>query len=352
MKYIVATHSFLILVDFEDDWTVRNYKILNQGYHFGIALLENNSGKSHKWDGAMSFKEGPGFIAYRGGSNVHEQTDMALWTYNANGEFVCSNPLSNDWGDIHQLSFANNGLYLTNTKFNRLVYQSAESEIIQEFIFHGLDYDRNHLNSVFPCGDQIFVILHNRAYSESELVILNHNATTGFEIEKVLSLWNVGCHNVFIDDSVLYYNASQAHEFIIVDLIKDRVLRRIPFTGWHSKGMSVTDRHIVVGLSEHAFRDKRSTAEGKIAVVDRETFSLSKIIDLNFEDLPHPIGNINEIRCLSGGELAQADSRRSKIDWDRLEFSKRNRMLHCLDRIRISTLLPLRRVKGFIRVRI
>lgn len=352
MKYVVATHSFLILVDFEDDWTVKDYKILNQGYHFGIALLENNSDGFHNRNSSPSLGKEPGFITYRGGENVHEQTDMALWTYTANGELIGTSNLSSYWGDVHQLSCANNGLYLTNTKFNRLVYQSGETEITHEFVFHGLNYDRNHLNSVFPCEDQIFVILHNRAYSQSELVILNHDLASGFKVEKVLSLWNVGCHNVYLDDSVLIYNASQAHELVIVNLKEDQIQSRIPFTGWHSKGMSVTDKFIVVGLSEHAFRDKRSTAEGRIAVVDRETFNPIKIIDLNFEDLPHPIGNVNEIRCVSGGELAQAGAHKPTIDWDQLEFSKRNRVLHYLDRLRISTLLPLRRVKGYIRIRI
>jgi hypothetical protein len=352
MKYIIATHSFLLLVDFEDDWTIKNYKILNQGYHFGIALNENRNQESERENNSEIHRDSSGFIAYRGGKNVHEQSDMALWNYRANGEMVSSIPLTDKWGDIHQLASANNGLYLTNTKYNRLVYQESGSSTTHEYIFNGLDYDRNHLNSVFPCGEQVFVVLHNRAYSESEMVVLNHDFKKGFEVEYTFSLWNVGCHNIFIEDTVLFYNASQMHEFVIVDLTRDRVIKRIPFPGWHSKGLSVTDKYIVVGLSEHAFRDKRSTAQGKIAVIDRQSYALLEIIDLNFGDLPQPIGNVNEVRCVSGGELAQARSFKTDINWSKLEFAKRNRLLHYLDRVRISAMLPLRRVKGYVRVRI
>ncbi len=179
MKYIIATHSFLLLIDFEDDWTIKNYKILNQGYHFGIALNENQNQEIEGETNSVINTDSPGFVAYRGGRNVHEQSDMALWNYKANGELVSNIPLTGKWGDIHQLASANNGLYLTNTKYNRLIYQEYGSSTTHEYIFNGSDYDRNHLNSVFPCGEQVFVVLHNRAYSESELVVLNHDFKRG-----------------------------------------------------------------------------------------------------------------------------------------------------------------------------
>ena len=139
---------------------------------------------------------------------------------------------------------------------------------------------------------------------------------------------------------------------IIVDLEKDRIAKRIPFKGWHTKGISVTDKYIVIGLSEVTFRDKRFVAQGKLAVLDRKSLSILKIVDLNFQDLPHPIGNVNEIRCLSEVDLAQSRPTETRINWGDLKFAKQNILSHSLNRVRICTLLPLRRFKGYIRTRI
>jgi len=352
MKYVITTHSFLALVNFSEDWELEDYQILSKGYHFGISIQkklprENEDLMSTEFDQSTD-----NFLVYRGGQSGVEQNEMSLVTFKTNGEIISNVPISGNLGDIHQLAYANGGIYIANTKFNRLTFQSLDSSFCQEYAFYGLDYDRNHVNSVFPCGDQVFVILHNLAYSESELAILRHDHTKGFELNHVLSLWNVGCHNVFIDGKYLFYNASQKHHLVVVDLKKDRIVKRIPFKGWHTKGISATDKYIVVGLSEHTFRDRRLEAQGKLAVMDKNSLSIIKIVDLNFSELPHPIGNINEIRCLSEAELAQARPTETKINWGELKFAKHNVLSHSLNRARISTLLPLRRFKGYLRTRI
>jgi hypothetical protein len=150
---------------------------------------------------------------------------------------------------------------------------------------------------------------------------------------------NVG-YNVFIDGDYLFYNASQKHHFVAVDLKKDRIAKRIDFEGWHTKGISVTDKYIVVGLSEHTFRDKRLEAQGRLAVIDKKSLSTHKIIDLNFPELPHPIGNVNEIRCLSELDMAQARPANTRIDWGELRLAKQNLISYSLNRARISTVLP------------
>jgi hypothetical protein len=352
MKYVITTHSFLALVDFNEDWEIKNYQILSKGYHFGIAVKNCTMGNNGNRSLPESKQGLDRIIVYRGGKSGTEQNDMSLLTFHLSGEFVSNAPISGNMGDIHQLAYANGGIYIANTKYNRLTFKSLDSSYSQEYAFYGLDYDRNHVNSVFPCGDQVFVILHNLAYSESELAILHHDHRKGFELKHVLSLWNVGCHNVFIDGKYLFYNASQKHHLVVVDLKKDRIVKRIPFKGWHTKGISATDKYIVVGLSEHTFRDKRLEAQGKLAVIDKNFLSIIKIVDLNFSELPHPIGNINEIRCLSEAELAQARPTETQINWGELKFAKHNMLSHSLNRARISTLLPLRRFKGYLRTRI
>jgi hypothetical protein len=349
MKYIISTHSFLILVNFSEDWDIQDYQVLSKGYHFGISVQNCLMKKNGDMVSAESNQSIDTLTVYRGGKSGVEQNEMSLLTFKTNGEVVSNVPISGNLGDVHQLAYANGGIYIANTRYNRITFQSLDSNFCQEYAFHGLDYDRNHINSVFPSGNQIFVILHNLAYSESELAILYHDPISGFELKHVLSLWNVGCHNVFVDGDYLFYNASQKHHFVVVDLKNDRIAKRISFTGWHTKGISVTDKYIVVGLSEHTFRDKRLLAQGKLAVMDKNSLSTLRIVDLDFPDLPHPIGNVNEIRCLSEVEMAQARPSETRINWGKLKFAKQNRVSHSLNRARIRTLLPLRQFKGYLR---
>ena len=342
MTYVVSTHSFLIVIEFDRDWGISNHHVLNRGYHFGIALVENGSDRS-----AVPAD----FIVYRGGDSVYEQDDRRLSRYrHEDGSYsvVDSRPLVGKFGDVHQLARANGGIYIVNSKYNSLVFEDLEHDRRHEYRFERGDRDRVHANSVYACGDEVFVLLHNRGRRESELVMLRHDADRGFEYARTLSLWNLGCHNVFIDGDRFFYNASFSREFVVVDLTNDRVVERIPFGQWHTKGMSVTQDYLVVGLSERTHRDNRSTSKAKLAVIDRHALSVVRMIDLDLPSLPHAIGNINDIRCLSGGELAHAHPTKTEADWSRLRFARRDRLFHFKYRAPAKLLLPLRRLKGFI----
>ena len=344
MIFAVATHSFLVIIDLDTDWQIQSYKLLNTGYHYGMAMVERGIGNS------VAQQNSAQIVIYRGGESVSQQNDPQLVIFEAGNSFdrIGSIPLGGNIGDVHQLAYANGGIYITNTKYNSLIFQSLETDKRHEYSFESVSQDRNHVNSVYPCGDQIVVMLHNLARQESELAILRHHLAKGFTLEQRLSLWNLACHNVFFDNDHLLYNASQALSLVAVDIKKDRVIKRLSFEG-HSKGMSVTQDYVVIGLSEHTFRDKRSTSKGHLVVIDRRSLSPMATIDLNFPLLPHPIGNINEIRCLSGGELAHGRSTPLNSHWSSLRLAKRNAFYHHLYQLQTKFLLPARRVKGYFR---
>jgi len=350
MIFAVTTHSFLAVVEIDSDWQLRSCEVLNTGYHYGVAVIEEESESSSEYTGRQ-------FIAYRGGQSVSEQNDPRLMLYHQNGnsfEEGGSIPFASEAGDVHQIAYANGGLYVANTKYNTLMFQSLEGDKSQEYVFENVRFDTNHINSVYPCGDQIFVMLHNQRRRESEVALLKHDSFKGLTLRKRLSLWHENCHNVFFDDAHLYYNASLAKRLVVVDLERERVSKKLSFAGissdmpvnsGHVKGISVTRDHIVVGVSEHTSRDKRPTSKGYLAVVNRHSLSTLAVIDLNFPDLPHPIGNINEVRCLSGGELAQSRSESASVDWSAMELARGNPLVFYAGLIKGRLLTPVLQVK-------
>lgn len=84
---------------------------------------------------------------------------------------------------------------------------------------------------------------------------------------------------------------------------------------------------------------------GYLAVVDRCSLSILAVIDLNFPDLPHPIGNINETRCLSGGELAQSRPTPLNVDWSAIRLARNNLFSYGLRRMKGKLLTPVLQVK-------
>jgi hypothetical protein len=343
MKFAIATHSFLVVVELDQDWTIKNHKVLGKGYHYGMTMTDedwsgqNRSGEQH-------------LVVYRGGDHVSQQNDCRLMIYNVDQSFqsVDSIPLNGNFGDVHQLSYANNGLYLVNSKYNSLVFKDFEKNTQIEYSIDNVDYDKNHLNSVYPCGDKILVMLHNKGRLESQLAAFKHVPGEGFKLECLLSLWHYACHNVFLDEHHLLYNASPVHSLIKVDINSKKIVKELNFKG-HSKGLSVTSDYIVVGLSEDTFRDRRSVSKGQLVIIDRKTFSIAAVVDLNLPTLPHPIGNINEVRCLSESELANSRPGGLDIECSDLRLAEDKLIQHWLRRMKFKSMLPVRRFKTNVR---
>jgi hypothetical protein len=350
MIFAVTTHSFLAVVEVDSAWQLIGYKVLDTGYHYGVAVIEEES------ESSPERSEGQ-FIVYRGGESVSEQNDARLMRYRQIGnsfEAVGSIPFAGEAGDVHQIAYANGGLYIANTKYNTLLFQSLEGDKRQEYVFENVRTDVNHINSVYPCGGQVYVVLHNQRRRQSELALLQHDFSNGLTLRQRLSLWHENCHNVFFDESYLYYNASLAKRLVVVDLERERVSKKLSFAGiasdmpdnsGHVKGISATKDHLVVGVSEHTTRDKRPTSKGYLAIVNRHSLSTLAVIDLNLPDLPHPIGNINEVRCLSGGELAQSRSASANVHWSGIELARGNPLVFYAGRIKGRLLTPVLQVK-------
>lgn len=283
MQYLVATHAYLFLYDFDEYWRIKDRKTINVDHHYGIALISEDPlhfvAKSHKSE---------------------------LTEYNMNGsEMKYSGVfLHKDNDHIHQMTYANDGIYVANTFYNSVTYQTLDGSVRQEYHFYNSNTDTNHVNSVFPCGDLVLVMLHNHK-RKSEVHILEHDLRRGFTPRHMIRLPDPSCHNVFVDDRHLYYCASGSRRFIVVDYRKRKIVKDILASG-HTKGLSVTDNHLVIGVSDHAEREARRSSRGQLLVLDRRKFAIVAMVDLNDEG---NVGNVNEIRSVTQPELARSGDR-------------------------------------------
>lgn len=308
MKFIIATHSYLLLCTVGGGWQVKELEILNEGHHYGIALTESEI--------------------------ISKQNDHYLTVYprSNNSEQVRTIQLAEGYEHIHQIVHANEGIYLTNTRRNSIAFRSNSNEV-QQYVFNACNTDVNHVNSLFVMAPYVLALLHNHGRRLSLVAILSHRLSRGFRLQRTVPLWDSGCHNLHVADNRLCYNASSTGDFVIVDLRTNDVLKRLSFSG-HTKGLAVTENYYVIGVSQFATRAQRKFVPGFLVLIDRDSLEVAATIDLNIPTLPQPVGNINEIRCLSAPDYSQSGN--EVVDWESIELIRKNPVRYWLTILRMQ----------------
>jgi hypothetical protein len=282
IELAVATHARLMVVTLDATWQLRSCQVLATGHHYGIALPDGS---------------GRQFWA--------KSNDQALTCYEQRADGWTATgmvPFRRRVGYVHQIAHANGGLYIANTTYNSVVYQDDAGQVEHEYPFYGCRDGRHHVNSVYPGPGVVLVLLHNKGREPSQAVLCAHTPTTGFRPLLTLGLGHFGCHNVFVDEHSVYYNASQAGRLVVVNRSQPAIVRELVFPG-HVKGLAATTTHLIIGYSDHAPRHRRIASQGYLAVIDRATLEAIATVDLNTEG---PVGNVNEVRCLSSTDHAHA----------------------------------------------
>ncbi len=335
--YLVATHSNLVRATLDDRLRLADAEIVNTGYHYGIALLDAPAGS------------GAELIVFRGGTTVHEQTCKEFHRYRYRDqrlELVDQRPLQGRVDAVHQIAFANAGVYLINTEYNSICFYGLDGEKRDEYHFGDVEHNLNHINSVFPAGNQLWVVFHNGRRKESELAVLTHDPQSGFRLEAMISLWHLMCHNVFVTERELIYCASSARSFVSVDLASQRIRQTVRFKG-HTKGLSVAGDRIVLGKSDYAARGERSTSDSHLVVIDRSSLTLQREILLRVPGRGQGLGNINEVRAIGPTpEEAHAAPVPVAIEPSALRFARRSPLEYALLSLRIGCSKPIWRAKG------
>ncbi|MCS3668062.1 hypothetical protein GGP77_002305 [Salinibacter ruber] len=314
-KIVVSTHSFLVVICLSEKLEVTDHLVVNKGHHYGVAL----------GDEYFVSKNKDKFFEKRKYEKPYESVNRV------------EPPVQGK--EIHQICFANSGYYVADTYNNRVIYFKENNEVLHVHNLYSFDDDYNHVNSVFPCGNIIFALLHNHGREPSEIVALRHTPSRGFSRVRGLRLWHEGCHNIFLDDEHLYYNASGNGYFVVANTSTGEVVKKVELNG-HTKGMAVFGDTILVGVSEFAQQEDRPEARGLIAILDRSSLNLKSMVDVNFDTLPRPIGNINEIRCLTGGD--EAHSRRCHTRLHEMASLNSSSPLECIKNYKSRILHHLR----------
>lgn len=310
-RYIVGTHSFLLVVDVDHHWTVYGMTRLAEGHHYGIAPSDDGGFYAKGGRGERITKYVPAGSGY---------VSTASWL------------LGDRFKYVHQIALHRDALWLANTDFNAVdVQHVGRSGSSRRMHYRGATTDRNHVNSLFPCGDVVFTLLNNKGRIPSQVVALP--ASGELRELHAMSLWDTGCHNVFLDRDRLLYNASGRGHFVAVDLERQRVERRQVFRG-HTKGLSVTNDDVVIGVSDHASRSDRFGSRGHLAVVGRRDLDVVALIDLNAA-LGRNTGNVNEVRRIDVPDEAHAPAPTSiRADWRSLRLSDGDHIYRTRFRVR------------------
>ena len=207
--------------------------------------------------------------------------------------------------DVHQISYANDGIYVCNTFYNSIVYKSLRTGVEHAHTFGGaFEHDFAHPNSVWIDGQEISVLLHNKRFRVSEIARVRHDPARGFDdgwrSELRYRLPHQACHNLRFDRALLRYLASEDARLVDIDHIAGRPLRSTPLPPGYAKGMTlIDDRTMVVGLNPMVSARERYAARSSLGFVD--------LVDMGFKhglkiSLPGdvPAGNINDIRVIRG----------------------------------------------------
>lgn len=302
MHLLVSTHSFLLEVVLGAEFNLESITPI-AGYHYGIC----------QWS--------------KGQVATMTRTENAVKVYSVSNdasglklhkEFIPTG----EYQDIHQIARQGEVLLVANTGFNEVSLIHG-GEISGQHRFGGFSNDVNHVNSVFPIGEtRMLVMLHNGGKASSEVCVLER-ARDNRVIKEIarFPIWDTGCHNVFTDGKIIAYNASGRGDFVVVDLVTQSVTHRRKLPG-HTKGLAVTDEHFIVGYSEHAKREKRMASNGWLAFVNRQNFGIEATIDLN--QIHGPVGNVNEVRCLTGTDLSHGLTTAPDVRWEELRMSDRD----------------------------
>lgn len=284
---LIATHNNLIAVRFEEGSDSITIAHLESGYrYYGIALTPH----------------GRLYVA-KNTRNVEDVTKIVDILTGEELEFEV--PLK----DVHQITYANNGLYITNTYNNGVVYKSLENGDEHTYTIGGVfENDYAHPNSLWVDGEYVYVLLHNQRFRASEIARLRHNPKEGFDIgfrsEIRYKIPHSCCHNIRFDRGLLTYVASEDSTLAQIDFLTGRSLRRLPLKeASYAKGMATKGSRLFVACNELVPHTKRYESNSWLWLYD-DFKGIGERHEVELK-LPNgePVGNVNEIRIVPDNVL-------------------------------------------------
>jgi hypothetical protein len=202
----------------------------------------------------------------------------------------------------HQIDFIGDRLFVTDTYNNRLLVFSIENGAMHEcaavFPPGPLAEGRRsenyaHMNSLWSDGERIYLLYHNetaKTQRHSEIVRLDENLAV---VETFVTAGR-SAHNVI----------RHAGDFLVCSSLDGSLLHgdREVYRGQRfTRGLCVTNEHIIIGGSDYGKRSDRNRLRGSVTVLDMEYHALAEF------EVP---GMVQEIRRTEGFDLGLSNSAR------------------------------------------
>ncbi|QEG22323.1 hypothetical protein [Mariniblastus fucicola] len=331
--FVFATHSGLYFARVGSDSALQDCTLIAEGYHYGITT---------RFDVA---KDETLIRAYRGGVDVHNQTERESIEYRIRDmlvEEVARHELDEISGHVHQFAIGpGDSMFIANTKRNSVDLWHPNEGTIKRLVFDGHRNDVNHVNSIFPCGDILAVMLHNLRKLESQIAICQFDGADITELGR-FSLPDVQCHNVGVLGTQLFYNASGSCSTVSLNLESLEISHRLKMKE-HTKGMCSDGDLVYAGMSNYANRSERAFSSAWVVIIDPQTMQVNDTVQFTESARKEKVGNINEIRIVGQedvfdtGSKCSPDLLRSTVD------VPQNQLAISLRRFWIGTSDPIKR---------
>ena len=277
MKFLVATHSYLLTVEVSDSLELGKVTVLDQDYYYGADVLPDGSIMAAKRLEHYSKASATGFRAW--------------------GPTGCLNLIQmvNRVRDIHQMTYDRelDCFYLAST-FTDELYKVKNNG---DWEAHDVSYlnpfgGMTHVNSVDVRPEGLYVVLHNNSLLPSCIVLFNRD----FDELSRQVLPEFSIHNILVSTTWFCYNASDNGRVVRGQWGSDDYEVADVGSKWHPKGMCQTQDHIVSGYSEHAVNTaRRFISQSGLAFVNKETWDVDAFVDIELDGW---VGNINEVRLI------------------------------------------------------
>lgn len=295
MRFVVATHSYLLLVEFDDELQPIDVRVLDENYYDGVDVMSDGTIIGcHKLD------------------HWSKTSPSGFRFFDADGPISVPPLDGSDILDPHQitLSWDERALWCLSTASNEVVLKSLRnSDLDKRWLMPTPGGNWNHLNSVaIRDARHISIVFHNLARENSEVRIFNIDMA----LKWVQRLWHKSIHNHEEDDANNhYYNASD-NGAVIRFKWGAKSYDKAAEIGqqWHPKGLCLTPDFVVCGYSEHAVSTpRRFVAESGLAFIDRASFELLTLSTILLTEAKF-VGNINDIRyyCPSSARIQKTSS--------------------------------------------
>jgi len=207
---------------------------------------------------------------------------------------------------LHQIVHYDDFLYIANTGANKIsvfdsnenfshVLMSPEPSVTK--LKHGPQKEQDHINSIFKHGEHFYLCAHNH-FEHSFIIVCNSK----FEIVKLIKDVGFQCHNVYIEDNILYVLSSIKGSVTKCNLLTDeRESVFLDLSGYiddkielYLRGLARGKGKFLIGATLLGDKEKRKKSRNWIVETD-DNLSVKAVLECPDASQIREIRIINEV---------------------------------------------------------